>query len=130
MNCHTRVGNKMTHKPFFVFCLSVSLLFASCTTHRSVEANNLNIQTHIQPGDKVRVITKDDKESEFVVTEVTDEAIVGENENLMFSNIAQLEEVSTPNGAKIILYTLGFTVLVALALVSGAGGSSYSGTWW
>ena len=73
----------------------------------------------IKPGDKVRVITKDSQEHEFKVVEVTDEAIVGENQTIMFSDISNLEEVSS-NVGKIILYTSLSVLLAGLAIASGA----------
>jgi len=109
----------------------VPLIFSSCASHTAIEANTSNIQTHIQPGDKVRVVTKDDEETEFVVTEVTDEAIVGESEIVEFSNIARLEKVKTSNLVQVAFVTVLLAVVVGALLVSSAGDNSFGldGEW-
>ena len=40
----------------------------------------------------MKVVTKDDEETSFVVVEVTDEAIVGENMIVLFNDIIYLQE--------------------------------------
>jgi len=54
----------------------------------------INIKSIIAPGDIVRVTTKDKREVEFKVVEVTDEAIIGDTETIDFSNISKLEEMT------------------------------------
>ena len=106
--------------------LIIILLVSSCTSHRVIEANKPNIQSHLKPGDKVRVITKDSQEHEFKVVEVTDEAIVGENQTIMFRDISNLEKVSS-NVGKIILYTSLGVLLAGLAIASAASEFTLSG---
>jgi len=111
----------MKHKILTVMYAIVPLIFSSCASHTAIEANTSDIQTHIQPGDKVRVVTKDNEESEFEVVEVTDEAIVGENVKILFADIAQLEEVKTSNLVQVAFITVLLAVVVGALLVSSAG---------
>jgi len=65
----------------------------SCTASYIVHPEPINIKTIIAPGDIVRVTTKDNRKVEFEVVEVTDEAIIGENESIHFTNISKLDKV-------------------------------------
>jgi len=60
----------------------------------AVHPEPINIKSVIAPGDIVRVTTKDNRKVEFEVVEVTDEAIIGENETIYFTNISKLEEMT------------------------------------
>ena len=73
------------HEYFATILLVFSLILASCASHTAVYPDPVNIQSVIQPGDTVKIVTKDNQETEFVVAEVTDEAIVGENKGRLFS---------------------------------------------
>jgi len=99
--------------------LIVPLIFYSCTSHRTIEANNLNIQFHIKPGDKVRVQTKDNQKTEFVVTEVNDEAILGQNQKVLFTDIEKLQKQTVSAGENFGLITLT-TIGAAAGVLSAA----------
>lgn len=111
-----------------VMFLIVPLVFASCASHTAVYPEPVNIQSNIQPGDTVKIVTKDNEETEFVVVEVTDEAIVGESQTVAFTNITILEKQTASAGKNFLvisLATIGVAALVVLAVASGAGGNSY-----
>ncbi len=69
--------------------------FVSCSPFASyvgIKNNPSSIQTLIEPGDKVKIITKDDEEISFVVVEVTDDAILGESDRVQFTNVGKLQK--------------------------------------
>lgn len=119
----------MPQKLVTVIFAIMPLVFSSCTSHTVIETDNPNIQSVLLPGDKVRVVTKDNQETQFEVVKVTDEEILGESENIKISNIAQLEKVQISSGAKVLLYTVGITAYLGLALISGADGACCFDLW-
>ena len=121
----------MTQKLLTLMIMIVPLIFSSCTSHTAIETDDPNIQSVLLPRDKVRIVTKDNRETQFEVVKVTDEQIVGESENIKFSNIDQLEKIQISSGAKVLLYTVGITGFIALVLISGSGdGGISSRPWW
>ena len=49
-------------------------ILASCSSHTEVYLDPVNIKSVIQPGDKVKIVTKDNQDIEFVVKEVNCQA--------------------------------------------------------
>jgi len=80
------------------FGLMLLILFtnlASCsmyTGYRGVGTNPSSIQTLIKPGDKVKIVTKDNENISFVVVEITEKAILGESETVLFADITKLQK--------------------------------------
>jgi len=107
----------MTGKLLMVMLLIVSLLYASCASHTAVYPEPVNIQSVVKPGDKVKIVTKDNEESEFVVLEVTDDAILGENIKVLFTDITKLEEETVSGGENVGI----ITIMTIGAAVQGAG---------
>ncbi len=86
-------------KGLVVFFLISAAVGGSCTaSYMAVYPEPINIKSIIAPGDIVRVTTKDNRKVEFEVVEVTDEAIIGENETIHFTNISKLEEMTVSEG--------------------------------
>ena len=54
----------------------------------------------------MRIVTKDNEETEFVVVEVTDEAIVGENQKVLFTDIIKLQEQTVSAGENFGIITI------------------------
>jgi Asp/Glu/hydantoin racemase len=74
---------------FFV----IIMIFASCvSSYTGVGTNSSSIQYFIKQGDKVKIVTTNNEETSFVVVEVTDEAIVGERETVLFTDINKLKK--------------------------------------
>lgn len=107
----------MTQKSLPVILSTLFLISASCAAHDSIPLAPGNIQALIEPGDKVRIVTKDNEETEFVVAEVTDEAIVGENVEIAFADITKLEEETASTGDNTVFNI--FTIGVMLLCLSG-----------
>ena len=117
----------MIGKLLTVMFLTLSLISASCASHTLVNPEPVKIQSVIKPGDKVKIVTKDNEEISFVVVEVTDEAIVGESQTVLFTDITKLEEQTVSGGEnflKISLITLGVAAFAVLAIATAS--SPYS----
>jgi len=81
-----------------VFLLILAIIATSCASYVKVHSEPINIQSLLKKGDTVRIVTKDNREIEFIVIEVSDEAIIGENEKVLFTDIFILEEMSVSAG--------------------------------
>lgn len=91
--------NFPTGKLLTVMFLVVSVIFASCVaSYTGVYTDPVSIQSIIKPGDTVKIVTKDNEETSFVVVEVTDEAIVGESETVLFTDITKLQKQTVKAG--------------------------------
>jgi len=91
-----------------VYLLILAMISTSCASYVKVHPEPVNIQSVVEPGDTVKMVTKDNREIEFVVVEVSDEAIIGENETVYFRDISKLEEMSVSAG-KNVLIIIGIT---------------------
>jgi len=88
----------MVNKPFKKLATSLFIVIAlitySCApTYTPVYPEPVNIKTIIKTGDTVKVTTKDNKEYEFTVVEITEDAIVGETEKFLFEDINKLQKM-------------------------------------
>jgi len=95
------------------------MIATSCASYLKVPSEPINIQSLLKKGDTVRIVAKDKREIEFVVVvvvEVSDEAIIGENEKVLFTDIFILEETSVSAGenagaaAGVFLYYIGGSI--------------------
>ncbi len=88
----------LVDKKFISVVLIAAFMAMSCTSYKVVEPPGIeNIENRVKKGDTIRVVTTDGRDVKFKVTAVTSDAIVGENQRVLFSDIATLErqEVST-----------------------------------
>jgi len=95
-----------------VFLLILAIIATSCASYVKVHPEPKNIQSVVKKGDTVKIVSKDNKEIEFIVVEVSDEAIIGENEKVLFTDITKLEEMTVSAG-KNVLIIIGITTGVA-----------------
>jgi hypothetical protein len=87
--------------------LVTGLIFASCVaSYTGVNTKTITIQSIIKPGDTVKIVTKDKEETSFVVVEVTDEAIVGESETVLFTDITKLQKQTVSGGENFWIWML------------------------
>ena len=81
-----------------LFLISATVGISCAASYRAVphdpDSDYLAIKWIFTPGDKVRVTTIDNRKVEFKVVKVTDEAIIGENEKVLFTDISNLEEMT------------------------------------
>ncbi len=123
------------HKYFALILIVFSFIIGSCASHVAVHPEPINIQSVIEPGDTVRIVTKDNQETEFVVTEVTDEYIIGENIKVPLKDIKGIEEETVSAGLKFLVITILIVGAAALTyhelstspLAEGAYGMSPEG---
>lgn len=113
--------------------LLVVTMLASCATMRPVDTGNSGtIANQVHAGDTVKVTTRDGRANRFVVTEVTGDAIVGQNVSIPQSDIASLQVMqknrSSGKIAVAILLGVGVAALLSAAfdgLGAVAGGDGY-----
>ncbi len=77
-----------------IFTIIPLLSYSCAPTYHPVYPEPVNINTIIKPGESVKITTKDEKEYEFEVVEITDDAIVGETEKVLFTDIYKLQEIT------------------------------------
>lgn len=100
--------------------VAFSLILASCASHTEVYPDPVNIQSVIQAGDKVKIVTKDNQEAEFVVIEVNDEYIIGENIKVPLKDITGMKEETVSAGKNALFITILTVGLAGAALVGVA----------
>lgn len=111
-------------RDFLSITVILCLLLASCASHTNVHPDPVNIQSVIQPGDKVKIVTIDNQEAEFEVTEVTDEYIIGESIKVSLEDITGMKEETASAGTNALLITI-FTLSVGAAAVVGGTSIPY-----
>jgi len=129
----TLINNPFGKKLMLVFMVC-NLITVSCASYVNVHPEYMNNQSVFNEGDTVRIVTKDSREIEFVVVEVSDEAIIGENEKVLFTDMSTLEKMNVSAGenalvitGKILLISLYVAAVGASAIGSDMGGMRYSG---
>lgn len=110
----------MAHKSLLLICLSLLLLFISCASHTAVEPEPSHIQFFIQPGESVRVVTYDNKVMEFIVEQVTEDALITRNQKVLYKDIKELDEV---NGASVSFTWESITAEILTSLAAEAASS-------
>jgi len=81
-----------------VFCRSVVVvlcmsLAAGCTTFRPLPTGEpLTMREQINPGDTVKVTTRDGMQQDITVKETTAEQLIGESSKVNFSDITSIEK--------------------------------------
>jgi len=103
-----------------VFFLMLAMIATSCASYVKVHSEPINIQSVVKKGDTVKIVTEDNKEIEFVVVEVSDEAIIGENEKVLFTDISNLEEMSVSAGENVLII-IGITTGAVVEGILDAG---------
>jgi len=116
----TLINNPFGKGLMLVFMVC-NLITASCASYAKVYPEPIHIQSLITPGDTVKIVTKDNREIEFVVVEVSDEAIIGENETVLFTDISTLEKMNVSAGKNALVIT-GKILLITLSMGLGSIG--------
>jgi len=128
----TLINNPVGKRLLLVFII-FNLITASCASYVKMHPERINIQSLLRQGDTVKIVTKDDREIEFIVVEVSDEAIIGENETVLFTDISKLEEKGLSEKGKNALVITGKILLISLYVAAaglggmGSGGMGISG---
>lgn len=67
----------------------VAFTAVSCTSFKVIEPPR--VENRVKKGDTIRIATTDGRQVKFKVTAITSDAIVGENQHIVFSEIDKLE---------------------------------------
>jgi hypothetical protein len=108
--------------------LLLLLLLGGCKTMQAVPHDDLSkLQGQVERGDRVEVVTTDGRTLDFTVTEVTADALAGDNVRVEQPEIASLrvKAVSKPRTFGAAFGGAGTLVLILLGIAMGGlmGGS-------
>ena len=120
----------MTQHTMFwkITSILVIINLIGCTSLQTIDATPYKLHEQIRHenlvkvGDKVRIITEDQKEHQFVVTAVNEDEISGEEVTIPIDSIVTLETREFSTG-KTVLLGVGITgtvLLIATALLLAA----------
>jgi hypothetical protein len=77
-----------------LYLLLPLILLSACTHWWEVRPYSDFVAVEVQPGDQIRIKTRDGERIKMLVVEVKDDRIVGENQTILLSDIEQLEKRS------------------------------------
>ena len=105
------IHTRRKHTKYISSILITSLLLTSCTSSKLLrseyssdnEQTRLFITKHLNEGDRVKIITTDGRTLDFKVREINSEAIIGEEQQVLFSEIARMEKRQFDAGKSFIL---------------------------
>lgn len=105
------IHTRRKHTKYISSILITSLLLTSCTSSKLLrseyssdnEQTRLYITKHLNEGDRVKIITTDGRTLDFKVREINSEAIIGEEQQVLFSEIARMEKRQFDAGKSFIL---------------------------
>jgi len=117
----------------FSFVMIISLV--SCSPkYMPVYPGPKTIQLKLGKGDRVKIVTKDQREFELTVLEIGSDSIIGDSEKVQFTDISTLEKMNVSAGenalvitGKVLLISLYVAAVGASAIESDMGGMRYSG---
>ena len=124
----------LTSKSFMavIFCRSVVIILCmslatGCTTFRPLPTGEPQaIREQINPGDTVKVTTRDGKQQDITVKETTSEQLIGERARVNLADITSIEtrEFSflKTGGSTVGVVVVAFIGLILAFAASGGGG--------
>ena len=80
----------LVRKKLLSMVLVTTLMSVSCTSYKAVQVPIL--ESHLKEGDTVRVVTTDNRDVRFKITNLTPDAIDGENQHILLKDIVTLEK--------------------------------------
>ena len=99
-----------------VLLLNASLV-SGCTTLRPVSYEPKSVPQNLNPGDDVRVTTRDGRVLEFTVQEFTEHSISGEKERVALSDIVQIDRRElNPGKSALLIGGIAATALLIYAI--------------
>lgn len=105
-------------KKFIAVTLILSM--SACTSMKPIDKTAVN--TNVEAGDNVKIVTKDDRQVEFMVVEVTDTSIVGQTESVPKDEIASIKKKKIDAGKTAVVGAYGYflvsIIILAAKLVS------------
>jgi hypothetical protein len=120
----------MTQRTMFwkITSILVIINLIGCTSLQTIEAppdklhEQIRYQDIVKVGDKVRIITEDQKEHQFIVTAINEDDISGEEVTIPIDSIVTLETREFSTGKTVLLGAgiTGTALLIAAALLLAA----------
>ncbi len=115
-----RQHNKIAR--LIIVFLITSLILSSCTSGKllrseyssDTEKTRAFITKNLHPGDRVRIITTDGRQLKFKVQKIDSQAIIGDKQQVAFSEIARLEKSQFNAGKTMVLVVIMGTIAVAV----------------
>jgi hypothetical protein len=112
------------HTTFWkIISILVIINLIGCTSLQTIEAppdrlhEQIRRENLVKVGDKVRIITEDQKEHQFVVTAIYEDEIRGEDVTIPIDSIVTVETRQFSTG-KTVLFGVGITGTVLLILAA------------
>lgn len=74
-------------------CVALSLFaVGGCASKKAIDASSPeSVISGVNKGDNVRITTRNDAVHKFVVTKITNKALYGENERVVYEDMAKVE---------------------------------------
>jgi len=123
--CKTRDGSGKSRSKFFkgVVLLLITSLLSACMVNQPIPPYADTIKNTVTPGTSVRVVTRDSLQRAFVVREVTDDGLVGDDDNIAYPDIKSIESQKIDAGktGMFVLAGVGVVVLVGYLLFLATG---------
>ena len=95
----------------------VALILASCASYHYEVITPPDNRFQIEPGDTVRIVTKDGQDLEFKILTISSEAMAGEGRRVLFSEIATLEKRVRESASTGVWWMLNIAGAVLLCLL-------------
>ena len=112
----------------WISILLVITMVLGCASMQPVDHSNWGTLTsQVQAGETVKVTTRDGQTRSFVVTEVTSDAIVGQDVRIPQSEITALQVKAEQQGRGKTIGIIALIAVVLAAALAGGGGGSGSG---
>lgn len=83
---------------WLVALVAIAFLFSiSCANYTVIKAQQPSLQDNLKEGDIVRVFTKDGRDLQLRILDITDEAIIGDDQRLLARNkkTIAIDEISS-----------------------------------
>lgn len=101
-------------KKFVAVTLILSM--SACTSMRPIDKTA--VSTNIEAGDSVKIVTKDEREVEFKVIEVSDTSIIGETESVPKDEIASIKKKKIDPGKTAVVGAYGYFLVSIIILTA------------
>ena len=101
-------------KKFVAVTLILSM--SACTSMKPIDKAAVN--TDIEAGDNVRIVTRDDRQVEFKVVDISDTSIIGQTESVPKDEIASIKKKKVDPGKTAVVGAYGYILVSAIIFVA------------
>lgn len=103
-----------------IITLGLNFILLSCASYTKLIPEPPNIQSSLEIGNNVKILTKDGREIEFRITEIRSDELIGDNERVKFDEISQLELMTASavdNTLEVASYSLAGILYIGICLM-------------